>query len=97
MAATGSKAGPLHHAFIRALILGTSVEGYISLCGVIADAKPPDYASVNVPLLKMLVQKIRQLLFLDVRKFYKHTGHLRRIKACKSWIMVTGIVWKILK
>jgi pimeloyl-ACP methyl ester carboxylesterase len=33
------------------LILGTSVEGYISLCGGIADAKPPNYASIEVPLL----------------------------------------------
>jgi pimeloyl-ACP methyl ester carboxylesterase len=49
--ATGSKAGPLQHAFIRSLILGTPPEGYISLCSVIAEAKQPDYGSIKVPLL----------------------------------------------
>jgi len=48
---TGSKAGPLQHAFIRSLILGTSPEGYMSLCSVIADAEQPDYGSIKVPLL----------------------------------------------
>ena len=49
--ATGSKAGPVQHAFIRSLILGTSPEGYISLCSVIATAQPPDYGKARVPLL----------------------------------------------
>ncbi|KAE9363563.1 3-oxoadipate enol-lactone hydrolase-like protein [Stipitochalara longipes BDJ] len=49
--ATGSKAGPLQHAFIRSLILGTSSEGYISLCNVIAKASKPDYSSIEAPLL----------------------------------------------
>jgi pimeloyl-ACP methyl ester carboxylesterase len=51
MAATGSKAGSLQHAFIRSLILGTSPEGYISLCNVIAKATKPNYGSIKVPLL----------------------------------------------
>ena len=50
-AATGSRAGPLQHAFIRSLILGTSPEGYISLCGVIAEGKQPSYGQIKVPLL----------------------------------------------
>ncbi|RDW91963.1 hypothetical protein BP5796_01357 [Coleophoma crateriformis] len=49
--ATGSASTALHHAFIRALILGTSPEGYASLCKVIATAAPPDYQSIKVPLL----------------------------------------------
>jgi pimeloyl-ACP methyl ester carboxylesterase len=50
-AATGSKAGSLQHAFIRSLILGTSSEGYMSLCNVIAKATKPEYGNVKVPLL----------------------------------------------
>ncbi|CZR66716.1 related to alpha/beta hydrolase [Phialocephala subalpina] len=50
-AATGSASTPLHHAFIRSLILGTSERGYIALCSLIANAQKPDYASVSVPLL----------------------------------------------
>ncbi|KAL5316888.1 hypothetical protein ACEPPN_015940 [Leptodophora sp. 'Broadleaf-Isolate-01'] len=49
--ATGSKSTALHHAFIRSLILGTSPEGYISLCNAIANATKPNYGSIEVPLL----------------------------------------------
>ncbi|KAH8646992.1 3-oxoadipate enol-lactone hydrolase-like protein [Tricladium varicosporioides] len=50
-AATGSWSTSLHHAFIRSLILGTSPEGYVSLCTVIARAKEPNYSAITVPLL----------------------------------------------
>lgn len=50
-AATGRNSTPLHHAFIRSLILGTEPEGYISLCNAIATAKPPQYSNIKVPLL----------------------------------------------
>lgn len=50
-AATGIDADDLRRAFVRSLILGTSNEGYISLCSVIAEAKQPDYGSIKVPLL----------------------------------------------
>ncbi|EKD18684.1 uncharacterized protein L3040_002111 [Drepanopeziza brunnea f. sp. 'multigermtubi'] len=49
--ATGRRSTPLQHAFIRALILGTSPAGYISLCNAIATATQPEYASIDVPLL----------------------------------------------
>ncbi|PVH81065.1 3-oxoadipate enol-lactone hydrolase-like protein [Cadophora sp. DSE1049] len=49
--ATGSKSTSLHHAFVRSLILGTSPEGYISLCNAIANATKPDYSKIDVPLL----------------------------------------------
>ena len=51
MSATGKKSNDLHHAFIRALILGTSMDGYLSLCRVIASANPPNYENITVPLL----------------------------------------------
>ena len=50
-AATGRLSTPLHHAFIRSLILNTSSDGYMSLCRVIATAKKPNYAAITVPLL----------------------------------------------
>lgn len=50
-AATGSKASSLQHAFIRSLILGTSSEGYISLCNAIARAAKPHYSKIEVPSL----------------------------------------------
>jgi pimeloyl-ACP methyl ester carboxylesterase len=36
---------------VRALILGTSPEGYISLCNVIAKAERPDYETIKAPVL----------------------------------------------
>jgi len=50
-AATGTKATSLHQAFIRSLILGTSQDGYIALCSLIAKAKKPDYGAIKIPLL----------------------------------------------
>lgn len=49
--ATGTSSTPLHHAFIRSLILGTSPEGYTSLCNAIANATKPKYENIDVPLL----------------------------------------------
>jgi pimeloyl-ACP methyl ester carboxylesterase len=51
VAATGSKSTPLVHAFIRALLLGTSSAGYISLCKAIAESAVPAYENIKVPLL----------------------------------------------
>lgn len=50
-AATGSASTPLHQAFIRALILGTTPAGYVSLCKVIAGASQPAYNRITAPLL----------------------------------------------
>jgi pimeloyl-ACP methyl ester carboxylesterase len=73
-AATGPKAGPLQHAFIRSLILGTSVEGYISLCGAIADAKVPDYASIKVPLLILVGGKDKTAPLSGCKEILKAYG-----------------------
>ncbi|KAE8452574.1 hypothetical protein EG329_013833 [Mollisiaceae sp. DMI_Dod_QoI] len=53
-AATGSSSTALQHAFIRALILGTSERGYVSLCNVIASAERPEYGKVKVPVLVLV-------------------------------------------
>jgi pimeloyl-ACP methyl ester carboxylesterase len=50
-AATGKSASSLVHAFVRALILSTSAEGYLSLCRVIASSERPKYERIEVPLL----------------------------------------------
>ena len=50
-AATGSKSTSLVHAFIRALLLGSSPAGYISLCKAIAESAVPGYEKIKVPLL----------------------------------------------
>lgn len=52
-AAVGSKATPIHSAFIRELLLSIEPAAYVSLCRVIAGAyrSPVDYASIKCPLL----------------------------------------------
>ncbi|EPE02624.1 alpha beta hydrolase fold family [Ophiostoma piceae UAMH 11346] len=49
--ATGSASTPTHHAFIRALLLSQSPQGYVGLCRAIADAKPPDYSRAQCAAL----------------------------------------------
>jgi hypothetical protein len=49
-AATGPRATPTEKAFIRALILSQTSEGYISLCQTIAKASPPKYPKAQCPL-----------------------------------------------
>lgn len=51
--AVGSRAQPIHHAFIREVLLAQNPAGYISMCRVIANAweSPPDYAKVKCPVL----------------------------------------------
>lgn len=51
--AVGSKAQSIHNAMIRTLILGSSPQGYISNCKVIANAykSPPEYHKVACPTL----------------------------------------------
>ena len=53
-AATGSKSTATHHAFIRALLLSQSVEGYISHCNVIANATSPEFPRILCPLLTIV-------------------------------------------
>ncbi|KFA70280.1 hypothetical protein S40285_08216 [Stachybotrys chlorohalonatus IBT 40285] len=50
-AATGSKASATQRAFIRALILSQSPQGYISLCRTIAQAMPSSYEQLRCPIL----------------------------------------------
>ncbi|KAI1875881.1 uncharacterized protein JN550_002167 [Neoarthrinium moseri] len=50
-AATGSKSTATHRAFIRALLLSQTSEGYNSLCKAISDAEPPQYSDSRSPLL----------------------------------------------
>lgn len=50
-AATGPKSNSVHHAFIRALLLSQTSDGYVSLCNAIVSARRPDYARIRCPVL----------------------------------------------
>lgn len=49
--ATGSKATALHRGYIREILLGQEVDGYVANCRVIEQAKPPAYEKVKAPIL----------------------------------------------
>ena len=51
--ALGSRAGALHRAFVRELIMGVEAQGYVGLCAVIAGAwkAKPNYARIQCPVL----------------------------------------------
>ena len=51
VAATGSRATSSQKAFIREMILGQEVPGYVANCIAIRDAEPPVYADVECPVL----------------------------------------------
>jgi pimeloyl-ACP methyl ester carboxylesterase len=49
--ATGPGTTALQKAFIREMILGQSVKGYVSNCRAIQHASPPEYSKVTCPVL----------------------------------------------
>jgi pimeloyl-ACP methyl ester carboxylesterase len=73
-AAVGSKASSLVKVMIRELLLGQNLQGYISNCRVIAGAKPPDYAKVQVPVLVIAGAEDKSAPLDAVRKIYDETG-----------------------
>lgn len=50
-AALGSRAQPLHRAFVRTLIAQQSAAGYIAMCNVISETKPVPYGEIEQPVL----------------------------------------------
>lgn len=50
-AATGSKATDLQKSFIREMILGQEMDGYVANCRAIETAEPPSYEQVKCPIL----------------------------------------------
>ncbi|KAJ8064188.1 hypothetical protein OCU04_006539 [Sclerotinia nivalis] len=74
MAATGFKATHTERAFIRSLILGTSIAGYLSLCQVIASAKKPDYAKIHVPIMILAGSEDRTASYKGCLKIHASAG-----------------------
>lgn len=51
LAATGPGSNATQRAFIRALLLAQTPEGYNSLCRAIVEAEIPQYSKINSALL----------------------------------------------
>ncbi|KAF7957353.1 hypothetical protein EAE96_002938 [Botrytis aclada] len=73
-AATGTKATSTQKAFIRSLILGTSTQGYISSCEVIASATRPDYAKIDVPMMVLAGSEDRTASYEGCKMIHDEAG-----------------------
>ena len=76
MAATGSKSNSVHHAFIRALLLSQSPEGYVSLCRTIISAKTPYYSKINCPVLFIAGAEDQTATLSDTRDIMARYAHI---------------------
>lgn len=74
LSATGQKASPIARSFIRELLLGQDAAGYISLCRVIIDAKPPQYSAVKVPVLILAGDEDKSAPLEGCRKMFEELG-----------------------
>lgn len=73
-AATGKKASPTARAFIRELLLAQNPAGYISNCRVIANAKPPNYAKIAVPVLILAGEEDKSAPLEGCEKMFEQMG-----------------------
>ncbi|KAH7081576.1 Alpha/Beta hydrolase protein [Paraphoma chrysanthemicola] len=73
-AAVGKKASPLATAFIRELLLGQDPFGYCSNCRVIANAKPPNYSKINVPVLILAGEEDKSAPLEGCKKMFEEMG-----------------------
>ncbi|KAL1848938.1 hypothetical protein VTK73DRAFT_9978 [Phialemonium thermophilum] len=72
--ATGSKSTPVHHAFIRTLLLSQAAEGYASLCNAIITARQPDYAKIRCPVLFIVGAEDKTAALADTNEIMGSLG-----------------------
>ena len=78
--ATGSKSTPVHHAFIRALLLSTNPEAYISMCKLTGKVSPPDYAAIRMPTLMIAGTEDKGAPPPDCEEIVRRSGGKKKIE-----------------
>lgn len=73
-AAVGRKASSLVKGLIRELLLGQSPEGYCSNCRVIANAKPPRYPKIQVPILILAGDEDKSAPLEGCKRMFEEIG-----------------------
>ncbi|KAL9617697.1 MAG: hypothetical protein Q9160_007530 [Pyrenula sp. 1 TL-2023] len=88
-AATGTGAQAVHRSFIRELLLGQTVEGYISNCRVIENAKAPEYWKVQCPVLVIAGDEDKSAPLEGCKTILNGLGsrvkRLEVLKGCGHW------------
>ena len=82
--ATGSKSTPLHHAFIRTLLLSQRPEGYCSMGKAMRDASPPDYAAIKMPTLIVAADEDKSAPLAGCEEIYERTGGEKSMEVLKG-------------
>ncbi|KAF2147304.1 uncharacterized protein K452DRAFT_282302 [Aplosporella prunicola CBS 121167] len=87
--ALAADAAPLARAFVRELLLAQDPRGYISHCRVIANATPPDYASVKAPVLLLAGEEDKAAPLASCERIVDALGSgrkgLRVLKGVGHW------------
>ncbi|KAK3076105.1 hypothetical protein LTS18_013907 [Coniosporium uncinatum] len=73
-AAPAASASPLVRSFIRELLLGQDVKGYVSHCKVIAEAAVPDYAGIRSPVLLIAGEEDKSAPLEGCERMFGETG-----------------------
>ncbi|ROV91228.1 hypothetical protein VMCG_09327 [Cytospora schulzeri] len=88
-AAIGSAAGPLASGYIRELLLGQNVPGYLSNCRVIAYAKRPRYEDIRCPVLVLAGKEDKSAPLDGCQKMFGEMSserkHLEVVEGLGHW------------
>lgn len=85
-AAVGRKASSLVKAFIRELLLGQTPEGYCSNCRVIANARPPNYSRIEIPVLILAGEDDKSAPLEGCKNMYEEMRSSRKKLAIMSGV-----------
>ena len=88
-AATSTQASALTRGFIRELILGSDAKAYASHCQAIVDAKEPDFAAVQAPVLILAGDEDKSAPLEGCKHILEHIGTVKKdlkiLDACGHW------------
>ena len=88
-AATSTQASALTRGFIRELILGSDAKAYASHCQAIVDAKEPNFAAVQAPVLILAGDEDKSAPLDGCKYIIEHVGtskkELKILDACGHW------------
>lgn len=90
--AVGSKAKPIHKAFIREMLLSHDPQGYIANVKAILNASPPNYAKVDRPILIIAGDEDKSAPLDGVKFIFKEIAtdqkQLKVLEGVGHWICV---------
>jgi len=89
-AAVGTKASPLARAFIRELLLGQTVDGYVALCNTIATSTVGDLSKVKQRVLIVAGSEDKSAPMSGCKKYSEEIAHaeLKILEGVGHWHVI---------